>query len=138
MWMAQVAAERLDQVQDPELSIQQAMHDAHGTSEQYHNEVKSDLGFERMPSGKFATNALLLLLAMLAFNTLRLLGQSALKMKDALPRSFKVQRRRLRSVLQDLVYIACRRTRHSNSIFLRFGRYCPWFAVFRQLHAMYC
>jgi len=27
LWMAQVAAERLDQLQDPELSIQQAMHD---------------------------------------------------------------------------------------------------------------
>jgi hypothetical protein len=110
----------------------------HGTSEQYHSEMKSDLSFERMPSGKFATNSLLLALAMLAFNALRLLGQSALKMKDALPRKFKVQRRRLRLVMQDLIYIACKRTRHSGSIFLKFGRHCPWFDVFRQLHAMYC
>jgi len=114
------------------------LYHAHGTSEQYHSEVKSDLGFERMPSGKFATNALLLLLTMLAFNVLRLLGQSALKMKEALPRKFRVQRRRLRSVLQDLIYIACKRTRHSNSIFLKFGRYCPWFEVFRQLHIKFC
>ena len=114
------------------------LYHAHGTSEQYHSEIKSDLGFERMPSGKFATNALLLLLAMLAFNALRLLGQSALKIKEALPRKFKVQRRRLRSVLQDLIYIACKRTCHSNSIFLKFGRYCPWFEVFRQLHINFC
>lgn len=114
------------------------LYHAHGTSEQYRSEVKSDLGFERMPSGKFATNALLILLMMLAFNALRLLGQSALKMKEALPRKFKVQRRRLRSVLQDLVYIACKRVRHSNSIFLKFGRYCPWFEVFRQLHIKFC
>ncbi|MCP3966400.1 MAG: IS1380 family transposase [Planctomycetes bacterium] len=114
------------------------LYHAHGTSEQYHSEVKSDLGFERMPSGKFATNALLLLLAMLAFNALRILGQSALKMKEALPRKFKVQRRRLRSVLQDLIYIACKRTRHSGLIFLKFGRYCPWFEVFRQLHIKFC
>ncbi len=114
------------------------LYHAHGTSEQYHSEVKTDLGFERMPSGKFATNSLLLLLAMLAFNALRIVGQSALKMKEALPRRFKVQRRRLRSVLQDLIYIACKRTRHSNSIFLKFGRYCPWFEVFRKLHSMYC
>lgn len=60
---------------------------------------------------------LLLLLAMLAFNALRILGQSALKMKEVLPRKFKVQRRRLHSILQDLIYIACKRTRHSNSIF---------------------
>ena len=110
----------------------------HGTSEQYHSEMKSDLSFERMPSGKFATNSLLLVLAMLAFNALRILGQSALKMKEALPRKFKVQRRRLRSVMQDLIYIACKRTRHSGSIFLKFGRHCPWFDVFRQLYAMYC
>ena len=73
----------------------------------------------------FATNSLLLSLAMLAFNALRLLGQSALKMKDVLPREFKVQRRRLRSVIQDLIYLACKRTRHSGSIFLKFGRHCP-------------
>lgn len=114
------------------------LYHAHGTSEQYHSEIKSDLSFERMPSGKFATNSLLLVLAMLAFNALRILGQSALKMKEVLPRKFKVQRRRLRSVMQDLIYIACKRTRHSGSIFLKLGRHCPWFDVFRQLHAMYC
>ncbi|MDD4181033.1 MAG: IS1380 family transposase, partial [Victivallaceae bacterium] len=80
----------------------------------------------------------LLLLAMLAFNALRILGQSALKMKGILPREFKVQRRRLRSVLQDLIYIACKRTRHSRTIFLKFGRRCPWFDVFQRLHTMYC
>jgi hypothetical protein len=114
------------------------LYHAHGTSEQYHSEMKSDLCFERMPSGKFATNALLLQLAMLAFNILRILGQSALKMKEALPRKFKVKRRRLRSVLQDLIYIACKRTRHSGLMFLKFGRYCPWFEVFRQLHIKFC
>ena len=46
----------------------------HGTSEQYHSELKSDLDFERLASSKFATNSLLLLLAMLAFNALRILG----------------------------------------------------------------
>jgi len=114
------------------------LYHAHGTSEQFHSELKSDLDFERMPSSKFETNSLLLLLAMLAFNALRILGQSALKMKGILPREFKVQRRRLRSVLQDLIYIACKRTRHSRTIFLKFGRRCPWFDVFQRLHTMYC
>ena len=114
------------------------LYHSHGTSEQYHSELKSDLGFERLASSKFATNALLLLLAMLAFNALRLLGQSALKMKEILPRKFKVQRRRLRSVIQDLIYIACKRTRHSGSTFFKFGRHCPWFEVFRQLHIKFC
>ncbi|MCF6175921.1 MAG: hypothetical protein L3J71_09145 [Victivallaceae bacterium] len=57
------------------------LYHSHGTSEQYHSELKSDLDFERLASGKFDTNALLFLLAMLAFNALRILGQSALRMK---------------------------------------------------------
>ena len=110
----------------------------HGTSEQFHSELKSDIGLERMPSGKFATNSLLLSLGMLAFNVLRIIGQAGLALKKSLPRKFNVQRRRLRSVMQDLVYIACKRVRHAGAIFLKLGRNCPWFEVFRQLHTKFC
>jgi hypothetical protein len=37
-----------------------ALYADHGTSEQYHSEFKTDLDIERLPSGKFATNALVL------------------------------------------------------------------------------
>jgi len=37
---------------------------AHGTSEQFHSELKTDLDLERLPSGKFETNELVLLLGM--------------------------------------------------------------------------
>jgi hypothetical protein len=110
----------------------------HGTSEQFHSEYKTDLGIEQLPSGKFKTNALILQLGMLAFNCLRLVGQAALKYKESLPVRLNVQRRRLRSVLQDLMYIACKRVKHSNSIFLKFGAHCPWFDIFRKLYATYC
>lgn len=106
----------------------------HGTSEQFHSELKSDLGVERLASSKFSTNALLLQLAMLSFNCLRIIGQSALKMNKLLPRKFKVVRRRLKSVMQDLIYIACKRVRHAGSIILKLGKSSPWFEVFRQLH----
>lgn len=33
----------------------------HGTSEQFHSELKTDMNIEKLPSGKFATNALILL-----------------------------------------------------------------------------
>lgn len=42
----------------------------HATSEQFHSELKSDIGLENMPSGKFETNALVLNLATLTFNCL--------------------------------------------------------------------
>jgi hypothetical protein len=34
----------------------QALYHAHGTSEQFHSEIKTDMDLERLPSGKFATN----------------------------------------------------------------------------------
>jgi hypothetical protein len=110
----------------------------HGTSEQFHSEYKTDLDIERLPSGKFNANALVLRLGMIAFNCLRIIGQRALRMKDILPVKLNVGRRRLRSVLQDIMYVGCKRVCHSGSTFLKFGRHCPWFRIFRQLHWEFC
>ena len=44
---------------DPDKEIIQLYH-AHGECEQFHSEVKTDMALERLPSGKFATNALIL------------------------------------------------------------------------------
>jgi hypothetical protein len=107
----------------------------HGTSEQFHSELKSDMGVERLPSGKFLTNALILNVATLSFNCLRLLGQRALRLKELLPRPFTVARRRLRSVRQDLIHVACKLVSHAGVKTLKFGRHCPWFRVFRELYA---
>lgn len=54
------------------------LYEDHGTSEQFHSEIKSDLDIERLPSGKFATNALILTLGGLAYNILRAIGQLGL------------------------------------------------------------
>ncbi len=43
----------------------------HGTSEQFHSEFKTDMDIERLPSGKFATNALVLACSVLVYNVLR-------------------------------------------------------------------
>jgi len=75
----------------------------HGTSEQFHSELKTDMNIEKLPSGKFATNALILNIAALAFNCLRIMGQRFLDKPQLLHREYKVARRRLRSVMQDLI-----------------------------------
>lgn len=108
---------------------------AHATSEQFHSEFKTDMGIESLPSGKFATNALVLNLAALAYNCLRYIGQQALTCKEVLPIKLEVLRRRLRSVLQDLIYIGCKFTRHANTIIVKFGRHCPWFKCFKEVYA---
>jgi len=107
----------------------------HGTSEQFHSEFKSDLGIERMPSGSFKTNDLFLRLGMLAFNVLRIIGQRALSRKEHLPLELDVARRRLRSVMQDLIYIGCKLVNHAREEILKFGLHCPWFNVFREVYA---
>ena len=78
----------------------------HGTSEQYHSEFKTDMDMERLPSGKFSTNSLVITLGSLAFNILRGIGQNTLS-SGKVKRKRKVKRMRIRKVLQDIMYMAC-------------------------------
>ncbi len=111
------------------------LYHAHGTSEQFHSELKTDMDLERLPSGKFSTNGLILLLGMFAYNALRLIGQRSLGFPAPLRK--KVQRRRIRSVLQDIVYVACRVVSHARQVVLSFGRNNRWYAVWDGLHAAF-
>jgi hypothetical protein len=111
------------------------LYHAHGTSEQFHSELKSDMGVERLPSGKFKTNATVLQAAMMAFNTLRRIGQGILALAELVPQQVIVQRRRLRSVLQDIMYLACKYVRRSRRDFLKFNHACPWLRALEVLYA---
>lgn len=115
------------------------LYHAHGTSEQFHSEIKSDMNLERLPSGKFETNALVLLLALVAYNCLRLCGQESLREEGVTPQERapirkRVSRRRLRSVIQDLIYMASRLTRHARRWGLSFSRWNPWYGVWRRIY----
>lgn len=55
------------------------LYHAHGESEQYHSEIKTDMDVERLPSGKFGSNKLVLELTMIAYNILRIIGQESLE-----------------------------------------------------------
>lgn len=105
----------------------------HGTHEQFHSEFKTDLDLERLPSGKFATNDLILSLARLADNVLRLMGQSALLSSDA-PVRHPAKRRRLKTVIQELITVSAKCVRHARQTVLNFGRHCPAFVVFNRLY----
>jgi len=105
----------------------------HGTSEQFHSEMKTDLNVERLPSGKFRANQLYLNCAMLAFNVLRMIGQLLISNKELAPVKIKSSRRRLRTVIRDLIFCACKYVRHSKRELLKFGRHCPWFEVFVKI-----
>lgn len=111
-----------------------ALYADHATSEQFHSELKTDLDVERLPSGKFATNALVVACAQLAYNLLRWIGQIGLLGPDAPPRR-KAKRRRLRTVMQELMYVAARLIRTGRRLKLAFGWGCPALPVYRRLYA---
>lgn len=106
-----------------------ALYADHATAEQFHGELKTDLDIERLPSGKFATNALMLALAGLAYNILRLIGQIGL-LGEWAPVRHPAKRRRLKTVMQELMYLAARVLRTGHRLVLRFARHCPGFAAF--------
>jgi hypothetical protein len=110
-----------------------ALYADHGTSEQYHSEFKTDLDIERLPSGKFATNALVLTCAMFADNILRWLGQNGLTGEDA-PLRHLAKRRRIRTVMQELMYLAGRLVHTGRRLKLALGRHCPAAALFQRLY----
>jgi hypothetical protein len=106
-----------------------ALYRGHATSEQFHSEFKTDLDLERLPSGKFDTNDLVMAFAVLAYNILRWVGLRGLHGDEA-PVRHRVKRRRLRTVMQELMYVACRLVRSGRQLTLRFGRHCPAFKAF--------
>ncbi len=110
-----------------------ALYADHATSEQFHSEFKTDLDIERLPSGKFATNALVLACGAFAYNVLRWLGQTGLLGPDAPPRH-PAKRRRLRTVMQELMYVAARLISTGRRLKLAFGYGCPVVPVFRRLY----
>lgn len=114
------------------------LYHAHGTSEQFHSELKSDMGIERLPSGKFAVNSVILHIAMIAFNALRLIGQTALTFKEDLPYEHKVTRKRLRKVIDDLIRVGCKIIHHAHIWWLKLWDHDPWLSVFSRMYDTFC
>ena len=105
----------------------------HGTSEQFHSEFKTDLDIERLPSGKFATNALVLGVSMLAYNILRWIGQNGLLGPNS-PKRHNAKRRRIKTVMQELMYIAARVVKTARTIRLAFAKGSRAFPAFEEVY----
>ena len=110
-----------------------ALYADHGTHEQFHAEFKTDLDLERLPSGKFDTNYLVCQLAAVAMNILRLMGQSGLLGPDA-PVRHAAKRRRLKTVIQELIYKAGRIIKRGRKLILGLGANDRGAKAFTRLH----
>ena len=111
-----------------------ALYCDHATHEQFHSEFKSDMDLERLPSGKFDTNYLVCQLAAEAMNLLRLIGQNTLNESDG-PVRHKAKRRRIKTVMQELMFKAARMIHHAGRWVLGLGESDPAFAVFERHYA---
>jgi hypothetical protein len=105
----------------------------HGTHEQFHSEFKTDLDLERLPSGKFDTNYLVCQLAALAMDILRLMGQRGLLGPDA-PVRHPAKRRRIKTVMQELIYRAGRLIEHGRRLILGLGAHDRAAKAFARLN----
>ena len=113
-----------------------ALYHAHGESEQFHSEWKSDMNLERLPSGKFETNALALELGMATYNILRMIRQESPRKKDA-PMKRKTFRRRLRTVIENLIMMASHLTSHARKLTLGLGYSNPLRVCFSSSLRLY-
>ena len=104
--------------------------------EQFHSEVKTDMDLERLPSGKFATNALILELGMIAYNILRMIGQQTIGGRT--PRQKRgVRRRRLRTGIGNLIIMASHITTHALQLIMGLGRSNTWRHTFADICQKY-
>ena len=110
-----------------------ALYHNHAVCEQYHSEIKTDMGIERLPSGKFETNALILKLTMIAYNILRIIGTAAMKGNDMPIRHSTIKRRRIRTVIDNLILIAGHLTYHARKLRLSLGHCNGWICTFLRV-----
>ena len=112
------------------------LYHAHGECEQFHSEIKTDMDVERLPSGKFDTNELVLELTILAYNILRMIGQESLGKKDT-PMKHNVRRRRLRTVISNLVMMASHVTEHARQVMIGLGQSNVWRFAFSRIYTAF-
>ena len=92
------------------------------------------MDIERLPSGKFETNELVIELTILAYNILRIIGQASIKSRHAPATKYPVRRRRIRTVISNLIQIAGHVTEHARQIILSLGRSNIWRHTFKDLY----
>ena len=107
------------------------LYHSHGESEQYHSEFKTDLDLERLPSGKYTSNSLVLDLGTLALNIARLLSQEL--MEEEVPLK-QAGRRRVKTIIRFIIRMAAHITTHAGSVSIGLGDSNSFADAFRNIY----
>jgi hypothetical protein len=113
-----------------------ALYHDHATSEQFHAEIKSELDIERMPSGKFSSNSIIFTLGCVAYNVLRMIGIEMANYPGT-PLRKKAERRRIKTVMQNIMYMACKLIKHARQHKISVPIISPWLACFKNLASQF-
>ena len=97
------------------------LYHAHSECERFHSEIKTDMDLDRLPSGRFETNELVLELAVLTYNILRMIGQESISRRGTATKQ-KVRRRILRTVIGNMILMAGHITEHARQMLLCLDR----------------
>ena len=122
----------LDQQRYPVESIIELYKD-HATSEQFHSEYKTELDIEKLPSGKFLTNELILAFSQITFNILRFIGQKVL-ISEHYPIKRKVSRLKIRTVLRKIIGLPAKFIIKNKRPCLKISFNNPFSETFRWLY----
>ncbi len=93
---------------------------------------------ERLPSGKFTANQLILELTILAYNILRIIGQESLRSKGSPKTKHSIKRRRLRTVISNLILIASHAVERGGNLVLFLGRSNVWRFAYLDIFWKFC
>ena len=88
---------------------------------------------ERLPSGKFASNALILTMGLFTYNVLKWIGLVGLMTEDS-PVRHKAKRRRVRTVMQELICLAAHIYERGHRLIMRFGRTATGYQAFQRVY----
>ncbi len=96
------------------------------------------MGVKRLPSGKFATNELVLELTILTYNISRIMGQESLRSKGSPKTKHPIKRRRLRTVISNLILIASHMVERGGNLVFALGRSNIWRFTFLDIFRKFC
>lgn len=109
----------------PDSRIIELYHE-HGTMEQFHSEIKTDMGCELLPSGRFAVNSMILHLVQIGYNMLRLIEQRSLSWWSTVSTRRPVQRRRLATVIKNVICAPAQIKTHAREVLADLGKSNIW------------
>ena len=95
------------------------------------------MGIECLPGGRFETNALILNLTMIACNILLIIGTESMKKNDMSVCHSTIKRRRIRTIIVNLMLIASHLTVHARKLRFALGRSNGWIYTFFRLAAAF-